>query len=60
VLATNHVPEVGREEWLAVLERAAAKAGRPLAGLDVLEPEEDFPSLDGQPPLKIALARVPA
>jgi 23S rRNA (cytosine1962-C5)-methyltransferase len=59
VLATNHVPEVARNDWLAALERAAAKAGRPLAGLDVLEPEEDFPSSDGRPPLKIALARVP-
>lgn len=58
VLATNHVPEVERDAWLAGLERTAAKAGRPLAGLDVLEPEEDFPSFDGRHPLKIALARV--
>lgn len=58
VLATNHVPEVERDAWLAALERTAAKAGRPLAGLDVLEPEEDFPSFDGRHPLKIALARV--
>jgi 23S rRNA (cytosine1962-C5)-methyltransferase len=60
VLATNHVPEVDRDEWLAGLERSAAKAGRPLAALDVLEPEEDFPSPDGRQPLKIALARLPA
>lgn len=60
VLATNHVPEVDRAEWLASLERSAAKAGRPLAALDVLEPEEDFPSTDGRHPLKIALARLPA
>lgn len=59
VLATNHVPEVDLGEWLASLERSAAKAGRPLAGLDVLEPEEDFPSPDGRHPLKIALARLP-
>jgi 23S rRNA (cytosine1962-C5)-methyltransferase len=60
VLATNHVPEIERTEWLASLERTAAKAGRPLAALDVLVPEEDFPSPDGRPPLKIALARVPS
>ncbi len=60
VLATNHVPEVDRAEWLAGLERCAAKAGRPLAALDALEPEEDFPSSDGRHPLKIALARLPA
>ncbi|MCC6764365.1 MAG: class I SAM-dependent methyltransferase [Deltaproteobacteria bacterium] len=59
VLATNHVPEVGREVWLAALERSAAKAGRPLAALDVLTPEEDFPSPDERHPLKIALARAP-
>ncbi len=58
VLATNHVPEVTREDWLAGLERSAAKAGRPLAALDVLVPDDDFPSPDGRPPLKIALARV--
>jgi 23S rRNA (cytosine1962-C5)-methyltransferase len=60
VLATNHVPEIERAEWLASLERTAAKAGRPLAALDMLEPEADFPSPDGRHPLKIALARVPA
>jgi 23S rRNA (cytosine1962-C5)-methyltransferase len=59
VLATNHVPEVARDDWLATLERCAAKAGRPLAALDTLEPEADFPSSDANPPLKIALARVP-
>ena len=58
VLATNHVPEVERDAWLAALERSAVKAGRPLAGLEVLEPEDDFPSFDERPPLKIALARV--
>jgi 23S rRNA (cytosine1962-C5)-methyltransferase len=58
VLATNHVPEIERETWLASLERCAAKAGRPLVGLDSLTPEDDFPSPDGRHPLKIALARV--
>jgi 23S rRNA (cytosine1962-C5)-methyltransferase len=58
VLATNHVPEVAREDWLAALERCAAKAGRPLASLEVLTPDEDFPSPDERHPLKIALARV--
>jgi 23S rRNA (cytosine1962-C5)-methyltransferase len=57
VLATNHVPEVERETWLASLERCAAKAGRPLAALNTLTPEDDFPSPDGRHPLKIALAR---
>ena len=59
VLATNHVPEVERDAWLASLERCAAKAGRPLASIETLMPEEDFPSPDGRHPLKIALAHLP-
>ncbi len=60
LLATNHVPDVELTAWLATLERTAAKAGRPLAALETLAPEADFPSPDGKHPLKIALARVPA
>ena len=60
ILATNHVPEIDRDTWLASLERCAAKAGRPLASLETLTPEDDFPSPDGRHPLKIALARVPS
>jgi 23S rRNA (cytosine1962-C5)-methyltransferase len=58
VLASNHVPSVDREGWLAVLRRTAQKAGRPLASIDVLSPDEDFPSFDGAPPLKLAVCRV--
>ncbi|HBL16464.1 MAG: hypothetical protein A2X36_01100 [Elusimicrobia bacterium GWA2_69_24] len=58
VLATNHVPAVKLEDWLARLRRCAAKAGRPLRSIRTLAPEEDFPSFDGQPPLKIAVCEV--
>lgn len=58
VLATNHAADVEREDWLEILARCAEKADRPLRGLDTLEVEEDFPSFDGRPPLKIAIARV--
>lgn len=57
VLATNHVPQVPLEEWVAVLRRSAEKCGRPIAEPEILVPEEDFPSPDGRPPLKIAIAR---
>jgi 23S rRNA (cytosine1962-C5)-methyltransferase len=60
ILATNHVPEVSREDWIASLERCAVKAGRPLVSVEVITPEDDFPSPDGRHPLKIAVARVPA
>jgi 23S rRNA (cytosine1962-C5)-methyltransferase len=60
VFATNHVPHVSLEEWLAVLRRTADKTGRPIHEMEILEPEEDFPSPDHKPPLKIAVLRTPA
>lgn len=58
VCATNHVARVGAEEWTRVLARAAEKAGRPLASIEVEGPDEDFPAFDGAPPLKVAWCRV--
>lgn len=58
ILATNHVPSVGAEAWQATLHRCAAKAGRPLRSLQPIAVDEDFPSFDGQPPLKMVLATV--
>lgn len=57
VAATNHVPSVDRDGWLDVLRRCAHKAGRPLASIEVLAPEGDFPTPDGPSPLKIAWCR---
>ncbi|MEQ1503652.1 MAG: class I SAM-dependent methyltransferase, partial [Myxococcota bacterium] len=58
VVATNHVPSVSRAEWVDQLDRCARKAGRPLAALTVIAPEEDFPTFDGEPPLKVAWCTV--
>jgi 23S rRNA (cytosine1962-C5)-methyltransferase len=58
VLATNHVSAVGLDEWLGGLTRCAAKAGRPLKRLEVLEPEGDFPPLNGGHLLKMAVCEV--
>ncbi len=58
ILATNHAAEVDRQTWLRVLTRTGEKAGRPLQSVEFLEPEEDFPSPDGAPPLKIAVLTV--
>lgn len=60
VIATNHVASVQRETWLASLARCAEKAGRPLASIEHVEPDADFKSRDGMPPLKIAVCRAPA
>ncbi len=54
VLATNHAPEVARDSWLRVLERTARKCGRSIRDLEWLSPEDDFPSFDAAPPLKVA------
>ena len=55
VIATNHLASAGWEEWTETLRRCAAKAGRPLKILDRVEPDGDFPSFDGKPPLKVAV-----
>ncbi|CAM9577006.1 unnamed protein product, partial [Laminaria digitata] len=38
--------------------RCAAKAGREVESVQVVLPEEDFPSPDGRHPLKVAIFRV--
>ncbi len=58
IMATNNVAAVSRDEFESVITRCAEKAGRPLQELEWLTPDEDFPSFDGEYPLKIALARV--
>lgn len=55
LLATCNVGEVDLEEFRWQLQRTAAKAGIPVQ-VEGLVPEEDFPSPDDQPPLKILLA----
>ena len=58
VIATNHVPNVSREEFERIVRRTGEKMGRPFASVEVIGPEEDFPSFDGQPPLKVAFGVV--
>ena len=55
ILATNHVAKVEIETWIESLKRCADKAGRPLRSIEHIAIESDFPSLDGKPPLKIAV-----
>ncbi|HXV61275.1 MAG TPA: class I SAM-dependent methyltransferase [Vicinamibacteria bacterium] len=58
VLATNHAPGVDLSDWRRVVLRTAEKCGRPVRDLEIIEPEEDFPSFDGAPPLKMAWIEV--
>lgn len=54
MLVTNNVASVSREEFEAVLYRCAEKAERPIKSLEFIDVEGDFPSPDGQWPLKMA------
>lgn len=58
LLCTNNVAQVERDDWLDQLQRSAAKAGRPIKGIELIEPEADFPTFDGRPPLKMAVLEV--
>jgi len=58
LICSNNVAQVNKEEWLDQLERSATKAGRPIKSMEWILPEADFPSHDGQYPLKLALLRV--
>lgn len=58
LLCCNNVAEVARDVWADQIERCARKAGRPIREMEWIEPEADFPSYDGQPPLKMALLRL--
>lgn len=49
----NNVGQVDRLVWFDQLERSARKAGRPIREAEWIVPEEDFPSYDGNPPLKV-------
>lgn len=55
VVAANNRADVAWEDFERRLARCAEKAGRPLRSLERLLPEADFPSFDGEPPLKVAL-----
>ena len=58
LLCANNVAQVELNSWLELLQRSAAKAGRPIKSIEVLTPESDFPSRDGLFPLKMAVLDV--
>ena len=58
LVCCNNVAQVDRQAWADALERSAKKAGRTIREMEWITPEEDFPSPDGNPPLKTLLLRV--
>lgn len=58
LFCTNHVPQVELNHWLELMKKCALKNGREIKHIEIIEPEEDFPSPDGKHPLKMAALTV--
>ncbi len=58
LICCNNVAQVDREAWLDQLARSARKAERPIQQVEWIVPDADFPSFDGNPPLKIVALTV--
>ncbi len=58
LICCNNVAQVPRQSWLEQLYRSAQKAGRPIHSHTWILPEADFPSPDGNPPLKTVVLSV--
>ncbi|KNC18294.1 class I SAM-dependent rRNA methyltransferase [Pseudomonas sp. RIT-PI-a] len=52
LVCCNNLAKVNLDDWRDQVLRCAEKAGRPVRESSVLAPAADFPSSDGQPPLK--------
>lgn len=52
LICCNNLAKVAMSDWREQVLRCAAKLGRPVRDCQVLAPGADFPSSDGQPPLK--------
>jgi 23S rRNA (cytosine1962-C5)-methyltransferase len=57
LICCNNLAKVNVAEWREQVLRCADKAGRPVREWSMLGPGADFPSRDGQPPLKILVLR---
>ncbi|MBD9482444.1 class I SAM-dependent methyltransferase [Pseudomonas sp. PDM14] len=52
LICCNNLAKVAFADWREQVLRCAEKLGRPVRDCQSLPPAADFPSLDGQPPLK--------
>ncbi|WP_299497329.1 class I SAM-dependent methyltransferase [uncultured Shewanella sp.] len=58
IVCCNNVAKVEREQWYASLVRCVEKQGRSVSGHTWLTPHDDFPSFDGNHPLKIVVLEI--
>ena len=54
LLVCNNAAQVPLDGWLDVIRRCGDKCERPIQSLEVIPPDADFPSFDGNHPLKMA------
>lgn len=52
LICCNNLAKVAMDDWREQVLRCALKLGRPVRDCQTLPPASDFPSTDGQPPLK--------
>lgn len=57
LVAANNSARVSRDEFEAKLTQMIEKAGVPYQGLEYLSPDSDFPSRDGEHPLKVFIVQ---
>ncbi|QXI27813.1 class I SAM-dependent rRNA methyltransferase [Pseudomonas vanderleydeniana] len=58
LICCNNLAKVSLDDWREQVLRCAEKAGRPVRDWQVLKPAGDFPSKDGQPPLKTLILQL--
>lgn len=58
LICCNNLARVALDDWRQQVLRCAEKLGRPVRDWQVLPPAADFPSQDGQPPLKTLILHV--
>lgn len=58
LICCNNLAKVSMSDWREQVLRCAEKAGRPVRDCQVLAPAADFPSKDGQPPLKTLILQL--
>ena len=58
LICCNNLAKVALADWQDQVLRCASKLGRPVRDCQVLTPAADFPTRDGQPPLKTLILQL--
>ena len=58
LICCNNLAKVSMEDWREQVLRCATKIGRPVREWQIIQPAQDFPSQDNQPPLKTLILKL--